>query len=178
MADEKKAVVENTAAPADDKAKAAVHPIKGMMDVTLSKIKDMVDVSTIIGDPVISGDTTIIPISKMAYGFASGGSDFDGKSGHRCFGGGGGAGVTVQPVAFLVIHGSSVRLLQIDNNMNSLDKAVGMIPNLVDRVSDLISGTSKEKKEEKSAGGPDISSESAEKTEKAESLSLDEVIDD
>ena len=74
-----------------EKTKAPVHPIKGMMDTTLSKIKEMVDVSTIIGEPIVNGDTTIIPISKMSYGFASGGSDFDGKSGHRCFGGGGGA---------------------------------------------------------------------------------------
>lgn len=155
-----------------EKAKAVSHPIKGMMDTTLSKIKDMVDVSTIIGDPVISGDTTIIPISKISYGFASGGSDFDGRAGHRCFGGGGGAGVSVQPVAFLVISGSNVRLLQIDNNMNSLDKAVGMIPNLVDKVSDLLAGVSKDKKPE-----PEVSSENAEKGEKAEPLTLDETIE-
>ncbi len=157
---------ENSAA---DKAKTPVHPIKGMMDTTLSKIKEMVDVSTIIGDPIVSGDTTIIPISKMSYGFASGGSDFDGKSGHRCFGGGGGAGVTVQPVAFLVITGSSVRLLQIDNNMNSLDKAVGMIPNLVDQVSSMLAGLKDKKKDDE----PDVSKEMA---EKAEPLTLDEQI--
>lgn len=170
MAEEKKTATE-AAVPSEDKAaKTANHPIKGMMDVTLSKIKDMVDVSTIIGDPIIAGETTIIPISKMAYGFASGGSDFDGKSGHRCFGGGGGAGVTIQPVAFLVIHGSNVRLLQIDNNMNSLDKAVGMIPNLVDKVSDLLAGGGKDKEEPKSADEPEITSENA---EKAEALTLD-----
>ena len=150
-----------------EKTKAPVHPIKGMMDTTLSKIKEMVDVSTIIGDPIVSGETTIIPISKMAYGFASGGSDFDGKSGHRCFGGGGGAGVTVQPVAFLVITPTNVRLLQIDNNMNSLDKAVGMIPNLVDQVSSLLAGVKDKKKDDE----PDISKEMA---EKAEPLVLDE----
>lgn len=164
----------NTAAAetsAAEKAKTASHPIKGMMDTTLSKIKEMVDVSTIIGDPIVSGTTTIIPISKMSYGFASGGSDFDGKAGHRCFGGGGGAGVTVQPVAFLVINGSNVRLLQIDNHMNSLDKAVGMIPNLVDKVSDLLAGVSKDKPAE-----PEVSSETAEKAEKAEPLTLDETI--
>ncbi len=175
MADEKKTSGESTASSAEDKTKNFIHPIKGMMDTTLSKIKDMVDVSTIIGDPVVSGETTIIPISKMAYGFASGGSDFDGRAGHRCFGGGGGAGVTVQPVAFLVIHGSNVRLLQIDNNMNSLDKAVGMIPNLVDKVSDLLAGTSKDKGAKESADQPEVSSEDA---EKAESMSLDEVIED
>lgn len=150
-----------------EKAKAPVHPIKSMMDTTLSKIKEMVDVSTIIGDPIVNGETTIIPISKMTYGFASGGSDFDGKSGHRCFGGGGGAGITVQPVAFLVITPTNVRLLQIDNNMNSLDKAVGMIPNLVDQVSSLLAGV-KDKKKEKE---PDISRETA---EKAEPLTLNE----
>lgn len=155
-----------------EKNRAINHPIKSMMDTTLSKIRDMVDVSTIIGDPVISGDTTIIPISKISYGFASGGSDFDGKAGHRCFGGGGGAGVSVQPVAFLVINGSNVRLLQIDNNMNSLDKAVGMIPNLVDKVSDLLAGVSRDKDAE-----PEVSAQKAEKGEKAEPLSLDETIE-
>ena len=160
---------ENTAA---EKGKTAGHPIKDMMNTTLAKIKDMVDVSTIIGDPVIAGETTIIPISKMSYGFASGGSDFDGKSGHRCFGGGGGAGVTVQPVAFLVIHGSNVRLLQIDNNMNSLDKAVGMIPNFVDQVSDLLAGVSKGKEDKEDE--PEAVTEMA---EKAEPLSLDETIE-
>ena len=153
-----------------EKAKAPVHPIKGMMDTTLSKIKEMVDVSTIIGEPIVNGDTTIIPISKMSYGFASGGSDFDGKSGHRCFGGGGGAGVTVQPVAFLVITPANVRLLQIDNNMNSLDKAVGMIPNLVDQVSSLLAGV----KDKKNDDEPVIDKEKAELAEKAEPLTLDE----
>lgn len=155
-----------------EKNRAINHPIKSMMDTTLSKIKDMVDVSTIIGDPVISGDATIIPISKISYGFASGGSDFDGKAGHRCFGGGGGAGVSVQPVAFLVIRGGNVRLLQIDNNMNSLDKAVGMIPNLVDKVSDLLAGVSRDK-----AAEPEVSAQKADKGEKAEPLSLDETIE-
>ena len=174
MADEKKTSGESTASSAEDKTKNFIHPIKGMMDTTLSKIKDMVDVSTIIGDPVVSGETTIIPISKMAYGFASGGSKKQ-QPGKEMFGGGGGAGVTVQPVAFLVIHGSNVRLLQIDNNMNSLDKAVGMIPNLVDKVSDLLAGTSKDKGAKESADQPEVSSEDA---EKAESMSLDEVIED
>ncbi len=168
--EDKKTTANETSAA--EKAKAVTHPIKGMMDTTLSKIKEMVDVSTIIGDPIVSGSTTIIPISKMSYGFASGGSDFDGKAGHRCFGGGGGAGVTVQPVAFLVISGSNVRLLQIDNHMNSLDKAVGMIPNLVDKVSDLLAGVSNKKDE------PEVTSESAEKAEKAEPLKLDETIVD
>ena len=173
MADEKK-TNETTASTAEEKKSS--HPIKGMMDTTLSKIKDMVDVTTIIGEPIVTGETTIIPISKMAYGFASGGSDFDGKSGHRCFGGGGGAGVTVQPVAFLVIHGANVRLLQIDNNMNSLDKAVGMIPNLVDKVSDLLVGAPKDKSPETDVSAvPVVSSENA---EKAEFLTVDELIED
>ena len=169
-AEEKKSptaeTAENTQA---DKSKNPIHPIKGMMDTTLSKIKEMVDVSTIVGEPIVNGNTTIIPISKMSYGFASGGSDFDGKSGHRCFGGGGGAGVTVQPVAFLVITPTNVRLLQIDNNMNSLDKAVGMIPNLVDQVSSLLAGV----KEKKNEDEPEISKETA---ERSEPLTLDEEI--
>ena len=80
--------------------------------------------------------------------------------------------MTVQPVAFLVIHGNNVRLLQIDNNMNSLDKAVGLIPNLVDQVSDLLAGNSKDKKDKEEE--PLVTSE---KAEKAEVLMLDETIE-
>ncbi len=151
-----------------EKARAASHPIKSMMDVTLSKIKDMVDVSTIVGDPIVRGEITIIPISKLSYGFASGGSDFDGKAGHRCFGGGGGAGVTVQPVAFIVITADDVRLIQIDNHMNSLDKAIGMIPGLVDKVSDMVSGREKPR-------SSNVSSEYAESGDKSEPMPSDDI---
>ncbi|MBQ1414101.1 MAG: GerW family sporulation protein, partial [Clostridia bacterium] len=76
---------------------------------------------------------------------------------------------------FLVIHGSNVRLLQIDNNMNSLDKAVGMIPNLVDKVSDLLSGSGKDKDAANASDEPEVTSENA---EKAEPLTLDVTVEE
>ncbi|MEG2842184.1 MAG: GerW family sporulation protein, partial [Ruthenibacterium sp.] len=90
------------------------HPIQGLMDVTLEKIKSMVDANTIIGDPINTDDgTLILPISRISYGFASGGSDFPSKTTKDLFGGGGGAGVSVSPVAFLIVKDGNVRMIQL-----------------------------------------------------------------
>lgn len=124
----------------------AEHPIQGMMDTTLEKIREMVDASTVIGEPIISGDATIIPVSKITYGFASGGSDFPSKSDRELFGGGGGAGVTVSPVAFLVINRGEVKLMQINPEQNTADRMVGMVPELVDKVSSIIADKKEQKK--------------------------------
>ena len=104
------------------------HPIQGLMDTTLEKIKQMVDMNTIIGDPIITQDgTTIIPVSKIAYGFASGGSEFGNKQQpeNTLFGGGGGAGVTINPVAFIAISHGDVKLLNVSNGTN--EKAIAMV---------------------------------------------------
>lgn len=122
------------------------HPIEGMMDTTLEKIKQMVDVSTIVGDPITSPDgTIIIPISKISYGFASGGSDFACKNQPEkaCFGGGAGAGVSINPVAFLTMANGNVHLLQVDPYNSSADRIVGMVPDIVDKVSELVKGKKK-----------------------------------
>ncbi len=127
------------------------HPIEGMMNTTLDKIKQMVDVNTIIGDPITSPDgTIIIPISKITYGFASGGSDFPSKSQQNkdFFGGGAGAGVTISPVAFLTISNGNVKLLQIDPYNSSADRVIGMVPDVMDKISGFLS----KKKEEKASG--------------------------
>ncbi|HBG55873.1 MAG TPA: sporulation protein YtfJ, partial [Ruminococcaceae bacterium] len=100
----------------------ADHPIEGMMDTTLEKIKQMVDVNSVIGDPIVTPDgITIIPISKVNYGFASGGSDLPVKTQpeKEFFGGGTGAGVTITPIAFLTISGGSVKLLRVDPGNSS-----------------------------------------------------------
>ena len=114
----------------------ADHPIRGMMDTTLQKIREMVDASTVIGDPIISGEVTIIPVSKISYGFASGGSDLPSKQTGEFFGGGGGAGVTVQPVAFIVINGPDVQLLQITDKDNTANKIVDAMPDIIDKLRD------------------------------------------
>ena len=115
------------------------HPIEGLMDVTLEKIKSMVDSNTIIGNPINMPDgTLILPVSKVSFGFATGGSDFPSKTSKQLFGGGGGAGVSISPIAFLVVRGNSVRMLQLADTSNSVDRAIGMMPEMVDKVADLV----------------------------------------
>ena len=115
------------------------HPINSLMDTTMNKIKEMVDVNTIIGDPITSPDgTIIIPVSKVSYGFASGGSDLPTKNTAKdCFGGGSGAGVSIQPIAFLTVYKGEVHLLPIEKYDGAADRVVGMVPDLVDKVTAL-----------------------------------------
>jgi len=122
------------------------HPIENLMKSTMESIKDMIDVNTIVGDPIKSADgTTIIPISKVCFGFASGGSEFNSiktpDSGNKYpFGGGSGAGVTVKPVAFLVVKADSIRLLSVDQQ-NTYDKIVDTVP----QIFDIMKGMFKDK---------------------------------
>lgn len=113
--------------------------LEGMMDVTLDKIKGMVDANLIIGTPVTSADgTVVLPVSKVTFGFASGGSDFPNKAAKELFGGGGGAGVTIQPVAFLVMRDGEVSVRQLADTTNNLDRALSLVPELVDKVTALL----------------------------------------
>lgn len=115
------------------------HPIHGLMDVTLEKIKTMVDSNTVIGDPIYTADgTLILPISRMSFGFASGGSDFPSKTTKDLFGGGGGAGVSVVPVAFLIVKDGNVRLLQLADPSNHVDRAMTLMPDMVEKIGDLL----------------------------------------
>ena len=122
------------------------HPIQGIMSTTLEKIREMVDVDTIIGDPItVSDGTVIIPVSKVSFGFASGGSDLPTKTQKDLFGGGGGAGITIQPIAFLVVSNGDVKLLQMSMNANSSNAIINMVPEVFDKVSSLFK---KDKSEE------------------------------
>ncbi|MBQ8056801.1 MAG: GerW family sporulation protein [Ruminococcus sp.] len=116
------------------------HPINSLMDTTMKKIKEMIDVNTIIGDPITTPDgTTIIPVSKVSYGFASGGSDLPTKKDNKdCFGGGSGAGVTINPVAFLYVSKGNVKLIPIEKYDGAVDRIVGMVPEVLDKVSDML----------------------------------------
>ena len=104
------------------------HPIGSLMDTTMEKIKEMIDVNTIIGEPITSPDgTLIIPVSKVSYGFAAGGSDLPTKKENKdCFGGGSGAGVNITPVAFLIVS--------VDREEGTADKLVNMIPDVLKKV--------------------------------------------
>ena len=126
------------------------NSIEGVLGVSMEKIREMVDVNTIIGDPISAPNgTTIIPVSKVSYGFASGGSDLPGKVNNPedLFGGGAGAGVSIQPVAFLVVQEDGVRLLQMDEGSDALSSAIRSVPEVVDRISSLIRKPNSKNKE-------------------------------
>lgn len=125
------------------------HPIGDLMSATMEKIREMVDVNTIVGQPIRAENVTIIPVSKMSFGFASGGSDFATKNqkpeADNAFGGGSGAGVNISPIAFLIVKEDSVRLLPVAPPAGTaVDRVVEMVPELVDRVTGFI-----EKQQEK-----------------------------
>ena len=130
----------------------AEHPIQGLMNVTMDKIRQMADSNTIIGKPIKTDDgTTILPVSRISFGFASAGTDFDGKNAANkdLFGGGSGAGVNIQPVAFLVVKDGCVRTIQLSDGSNTVDRALTMLPELVDKVTALL-----KKEEKKAAAAP------------------------
>ena len=130
------------------------HPIDNMMQTTMENIRSMVDVNTVVGAPVTgTKGTTIIPISKVSFGFASGGTDFNGKNAANkdLFGGGSGAGVNIQPVAFLVIKDGCVRTIQLSDSSNSIDRALTMLPELVEKLTTLVKKDDKAPAEEPKA---------------------------
>ena len=119
-------------------------PVNKIMENTLEKMREMVDVSTIIGEPMVTGTTTLIPVSKVSYGFTSGGTDLPSKQNAELFGGGGGGGITITPVAFIVIENGKCRMMQINNYTSSADRAIAMIPELVDKLTELTEAKKKD----------------------------------
>lgn len=120
------------------------HPINDLMSTTMQKIREMVDANTIVGQPISTPEgITLIPVSKLSFGFASGGSDYvskNNKAGQsNPFGGGSGASVKVAPVAFLIIKGDSVRVLSVDSNgMSSLDRLIDVVPETIDKITNFL----------------------------------------
>ena len=138
------------------------HPIEGLMTTAMNSIQDMIDVNTIVGEPIeTSNNIVIIPISKVSFGFAAGGSEFKGETideytkkdkqeeiQYRLpFGGGSGAGVTINPIAFLVIQSNSVKLMPV-NHTSSLDKLLDYIPDLIEKTNNMMNKHMQNKKEE------------------------------
>ena len=128
------------------------HPIEGLMVTAMNSIRDMVDVNTIIGEAIEGpGNIMIIPISKVGFGFAAGGSEFNGETldeytkkdeeeqvQYRLpFGGGSGAGVSINPVAFLVINGENVKLLPVSHS-SAIDKLLDYVPDLIEKVNNMV----------------------------------------
>ena len=120
----------------------AEHVLGDIMSVTMEKLRNMVDVNTIVGTPISTQDgITLIPISKVSFGFASGGSDFSGKKQEApvMFGGGSGAGVSIVPIAFLVVSEGNVKLLPMATAPNTtFDRLVEMVPDVIDKISDYV----------------------------------------
>ncbi len=138
------------------------HPIEGIMGVSMENIHQMVDVNTIIGDPIVKGDTTIIPISKVSFGFASGGSDLPSQAAEK-FAGGAGAGVTVKPVAFIVIKADGdVKLLELGEKSSPFEGVMDSLPGIIDKIKSSVA----DKKAAKGSGEDMKKAET--KVEKAE----------
>lgn len=138
------------------------HPIEGLMITAMNSIRDMVDVNTIIGEAIEGpGNIMIIPISKVSFGFAAGGSEFNGETldeytkkdkeeqvQYRLpFGGGSGAGVSINPVAFLVINGENVKFIPV-NHSSAIDKLLDYVPDLIEKANNILDKNMEYKKEE------------------------------
>lgn len=129
----------------------ADHPIQGLMQTAMENIKDMVDVNTIVGEPVETPDgSVILPISRVGFGFAAGGSDFNIDDGHdkegtsssehgkaRPFGGGSGGGVSINPIAFLVVGKPGVHIVPLDNQTHLVEKIIDSVPGVIDRIQSM-----------------------------------------
>ena len=116
------------------------HPINNLMGTVMENIKGMIDVNTIIGEPVeTSNGTMIIPISKVGFGFAAGGSEIPTKNpGEKPFGGGSGAGVSISPVGFLVVTADQIKMVPVSSGSTPIDKLVDYIPVAIDKVNGMI----------------------------------------
>lgn len=112
--------------------------IKSIMDVTMEKLRAMVDADVITGTPIEVGNITLIPVSRVSFGLATGGSDFPSKNG-QLFGGGGGAGVTVVPIAFMAISGDNVKMMPVYNEVSGVEKAINMAPEIIEKAKELFS---------------------------------------
>ncbi len=121
--------------------------VNNMVDNTMDKIKTLVDVNTIIGETIQLNDgTAIIPVSKVSYGFASGGSEFAGKKDNEenLFGGGSGAGVTISPIAFLTVNREgSIRILHAEPMPSTTEKIIDLVPDMVDKIGSMIKKSDK-----------------------------------
>ena len=117
------------------------RPISELMETTMQKVREMIDANMIVGEPILTADgITLIPVSKLSFGFAGGGSDFAKKADPAdAFGGGIGAGVNVVPIAFIIVKGESVRLLHIaPPAASTIGRVIDTVPEVIDKISDLI----------------------------------------
>lgn len=113
-------------------------PVSELMGITMEKVKEMVDINSIVGEPIkIDDKITIIPISKVSFGFASGGSDLPNKLSRDLFGGGAGAGVSIKPEGFLVINDGDVQMIQAVPSTDPISSIISNAPNLVNKLGKM-----------------------------------------
>jgi sporulation protein YtfJ len=131
------------------------HPIQGLMTTAMENLKEMIDVNTIIGDPVETPDgSVILTVSKVGFGFAAGGSEFilDGgndssnqgseKTKHP-FGGGSGGGVSITPIAFLIVNSHGVKMVHLDESTHLYERILDLAPQAVDKIQQMFSNKDK-----------------------------------
>ncbi|WP_170007929.1 GerW family sporulation protein [Bacillus fonticola] len=126
------------------------HPIKGLMTTAMENLKEMIDVNTIVGDPVETPDgSVILTVSKVGFGFGAGGSEFgsasekkegsEGQGGKHPFGGGSGGGVSITPIAFLVVGHNGVKMLHLDENTSIYERLLDLAPAAVEKIQEMLS---------------------------------------
>lgn len=138
------------------------HPIQGLMTTAMENLKDMIEVNTIIGDPVESPDGSIIvPVSKVGFGFAAGGSEFSsggggskgdsssGDSKKLPFGGGSGGGVSITPVAFLIVNQKGIKMIHMDENVHLYEKMINFAPQAVEKIQQILKESNQSKQQNK-----------------------------
>lgn len=127
----------------------AGHPIEGLMQTAMENLKDMIDVNTIIGDPVETPDgSVILTVSKVGFGFAAGGSEFMLKSQSQSsqreqskgepFGGGSGGGVSITPIAFLIVSGSEIKMIHLDNTTHLYERLLDLAPQAIEKIQSML----------------------------------------
>lgn len=145
----------------------AEHPIQGLMRTAMENIKEMVDVNTIVGEPVETKDgSVILPISRVGFGFAAGGSNFNLESAqeeqtedsesdsasYRPFGGGSGGGVSINPIAFLVVGQQGVNIVPLDNQTHLMEKIIDSVPGVIDQLQNMFSSKNQNQNQSQTSG--------------------------
>lgn len=124
--------------------------VKDLVSSAIGKIHELSDADTVIGNPIkVDGGITIIPVSKVSYGFAAGGSDLPSKSEKEVFGGGSGGGVTINPLAFIVVSGEDVKLLELGSGNSPANAIVSAVPDLITKIQSMFT-----KKKDKDSDAP------------------------
>ena len=128
------------------------HPVSDMLNTTMQKIRDLMDANTVVGEPITAGGITVIPVSKISIGYASGGTDFAQKNQKadkdNAFGGGAGMGVSITPVSFLIVQNGNVKVVPVEQPAaTTVERVIDMVPGVVDKVQGIVSKNREENPE-------------------------------